>query len=345
MSTTRLLDFVAALGFVLIGCIVYTHINTKDCLEFKSISLLERAVIWIANAVIFGIVLLVSYKTLSDVWNQHRYQEENNELKTKIERYQEENNELKTEIERLQEQIKGNDEPTPTKNEEESEERKEFRKDLNNALRNLRPAGVPDIEIPRPHKLKEEFADLHEKEWTSALKSLQKTTKSEDMSIRMLLQTLRDIYSSCCNYSNDEKEEAMQSLLMRITGDNVAKKKLNEQQMMAEVCKQQNRSTARAIEEIRESVFDKNPELVIDHLWKKYVERSVKICRLMSIQSKPMLLDFGPEQNADLNPSIFTTYKATGSKVNFVVWPAMFMQENRELLSKGIVEPIERNIH
>nr|XP_022304352.1 uncharacterized protein LOC111111582 isoform X6 [Crassostrea virginica] len=316
MSTTRLLDFVAALGFVLIGCIVYTHINTKDCLEFKSISLLERAVIWIANAVIFGIVLLVSYKTLSDVWNQHRYQEENNELKTKIER-----------------------------NEEESEERKEFRKDLNNALRNLRPAGVPDIEIPRPHKLKEEFADLHEKEWTSALKSLQKTTKSEDMSIRMLLQTLRDIYSSCCNYSNDEKEEAMQSLLMRITGDNVAKKKLNEQQMMAEVCKQQNRSTARAIEEIRESVFDKNPELVIDHLWKKYVERSVKICRLMSIQSKPMLLDFGPEQNADLNPSIFTTYKATGSKVNFVVWPAMFMQENRELLSKGIVEPIERNIH
>lgn len=35
---------------------------------------------------------------------------------------------------------------------------------------------------------------------------------------------LQDIYSSCCNYSNDEKEEAMQSLLMRITGDNVAKK-------------------------------------------------------------------------------------------------------------------------
>ena len=37
MSTTRLLDFFAALGFVLIVCIVYTHINTKDCLEFKSI--------------------------------------------------------------------------------------------------------------------------------------------------------------------------------------------------------------------------------------------------------------------------------------------------------------------
>ena len=62
-------------------------------------------------------------------------------------------------------------------------------------LHSLRPAGVPDIEIPRPHKLKEEFADLHEKEWTSALKSLQKTTKSEDMSIRMLLQTLRVIFS------------------------------------------------------------------------------------------------------------------------------------------------------
>ena len=91
--------------------------------------------------------------------------------------------------------------------------------------------------------------------------------------------------------------------------------------------------------------FDKYPELVRNHLWTKYVERSVKICRLMSIQSKPMLLDFGPEQNAHLNPAIFTTYKATGSKVNFVVWPAMFMQENRELLSRGIVEPIERNIH
>lgn len=35
---------------------------------------------------------------------------------------------------------------------------------------------------------------------------------------------LQDIYSSCCNYSNDEKEEAMQSLLIRITGDNFAKK-------------------------------------------------------------------------------------------------------------------------
>lgn len=65
----------------------------------------------------------------------------------------------------------------------------------------------------------------------------------------------------------------------------------------------------------------------------------------MSIQSKPMLLDFGPEQNKNLNPANFTTYKATGNKVNFVVWPAMLMQENRELLSRGIVEPIERNIH
>lgn len=90
--------------------------------------------------------------------------------------------------------------------------------------------------------------------------------------------------------------------------------------------------------------FDRNPELVRNHHWTEYVERSVKICRSMSIQSKPMLLDFGPEQNANLNSTIFRTYKATGSKVNFVVWPAMILQENRELLSKGIVEPIERNI-
>lgn len=65
-------------------------------------------------------------------------------------------------------------------------------------LHSLRSPDVPDIEIPRPHKLKDEFVDLHEKEWTSALKSLKKTTQSEDMSIKMLLQTLRVSSLSIC---------------------------------------------------------------------------------------------------------------------------------------------------
>lgn len=33
---------------------------------------------------------------------------------------------------------------------------------------------------------------------------------------------LQDIYTSCCGYSYDEKEEVLQSLIPQSTGDNVA---------------------------------------------------------------------------------------------------------------------------
>ncbi|XP_078320637.1 uncharacterized protein LOC111111582 isoform X2 [Crassostrea virginica] len=486
VSTSRLFYFVAALGFILIVCIVYTHMYTKDCIGFISISFLERAVTCMNFAIIFGIWLYIIYKIFLEDWYRRRsfffetmigslkkrfYELRNEAIPIQTEFFKSKNRRLEESFqegdygplelerpyskERFRERIAHNKrmeleylnlmkrlyedakktEKIISKYEQlrrgllcfaterpqyfqegdygQLEYKRPYSKErfreriahnkrmeleylnlmkrlnrLNEVAKKtekiiskyeqlrrglvcfaterpqylqeadygqlefkrpyskegLHPIGVPDIEIQRPRKLKDEFVDLREKEWTYALKSLQKTTQSEDMSIKMLLETLRDIYTSCCGYSYDEKEEVLQSLIPQSTGDNVAIKKLNKQHMMAEVCKQQNRSTTRAIEEIKEAVFDKNPELARNHLWTKYVERAVKICRLMSIQTKPMLLDFGPEQNADLNPSIFTTYKATGSKVNFVVWPAMFMQENRELLSKGIVEPIERNI-
>lgn len=80
-----------------------------------------------------------------------------------------------------------------------------------------------------------------------------------------------------------------------------------------------------------ETGWDKSKEIM------SYIENCVRLCWLFSIQDPPMKL-LWPEEGSDFHEH-FKVYSKHGKKVHFTVWPALYLNENGPLLSKGIVQP------
>ena len=88
------------------------------------------------------------------------------------------------------------------------------------------------------------------------------------------------------------------------------------------------------------SQIDENPKLAENDALLKYTGRSVELCWLMAIQDPPMLLNFGPAHNEDMDTNTFRAFTRTGKKVDFVVWPAVYLYKDGPLVHKGVLEPI-----
>ena len=86
--------------------------------------------------------------------------------------------------------------------------------------------------------------------------------------------------------------------------------------------------------------IDENPKLAENDALLKYTERSIELCWLMAIQDPPMMLNFGPAQNEDMDTNTFRAFTRTGQKVDFVVWPAVYLYKGGPLVHKGVLEPI-----
>ncbi|KAL3879301.1 hypothetical protein ACJMK2_031602 [Sinanodonta woodiana] len=74
----------------------------------------------------------------------------------------------------------------------------------------------------------------------------------------------------------------------------------------------------------------------------KYLARCIDLCWKMGVQEKPMYLD-ACDEKSDCCEKIFNhdkyrAYMQTGKRVEFVVWPALFLHEGGAMLVKGIAQ-------
>lgn len=76
-----------------------------------------------------------------------------------------------------------------------------------------------------------------------------------------------------------------------------------------------------------------------DTSMQKYIDCCIEYCWMMAIQDPPMKLDFGPAQNEKFDKEVFRCYTITGKKVQFMVWPAVFLHKNGPLVTKGVLQP------
>ncbi|KAK3607104.1 hypothetical protein CHS0354_026311 [Potamilus streckersoni] len=74
----------------------------------------------------------------------------------------------------------------------------------------------------------------------------------------------------------------------------------------------------------------------------RYLIRCVEICWKMGVQEKPLQLDIEAEKKDGLerifDAEKFRAYTKTGKKIDYVVWPALFLHEGGPILSKGIAQ-------
>ena len=69
-----------------------------------------------------------------------------------------------------------------------------------------------------------------------------------------------------------------------------------------------------------------------------YVHECFQICWLMSIQDPPVVLGSQPQSGSRFDTSLYKAYTSSGTTLEFLVWPAMFLYEGGNILSKGVAQ-------
>ncbi|XP_052675647.1 uncharacterized protein LOC128157230 isoform X3 [Crassostrea angulata] len=70
-----------------------------------------------------------------------------------------------------------------------------------------------------------------------------------------------------------------------------------------------------------------------------FAERCVELCWFMQTTQPPIHLSARIPNDGRMNNDIFRAYMKSGTEVDYIVWPAMYLHENGPLLSKGIAQP------
>lgn len=89
--------------------------------------------------------------------------------------------------------------------------------------------------------------------------------------------------------------------------------------------------------------YESNCKTVLKYktVCQQYIEVCVKICYLSAVQDPPMFLDFEPNEAFD--KSTFKEFTVSGSLMDYLVWPALLIQKDGAILSKGVVQPIKES--
>lgn len=98
-------------------------------------------------------------------------------------------------------------------------------------------------------------------------------------------------------------------------------------------------------------VFEKFfKELSSDRNWKKdimesveqFLKKCIRISWLMVYKYPPFYLKPSEKRGSKINNDLYRPYTRDGEKVDYCVWPALFLHENGPLLCKGIVQAMAK---
>ena len=73
-----------------------------------------------------------------------------------------------------------------------------------------------------------------------------------------------------------------------------------------------------------------------------YIHRCTEVSWLMAIQDPPMAITTDIPRTLIFNKSYFKEYTKSGKFVDYVVWPAILIQDGGALMAKGIVQCCDR---
>ncbi|VDI56571.1 Hypothetical predicted protein [Mytilus galloprovincialis] len=207
---------------------------------------------------------------------------------------------------------------------------------MGSKLRDNNPA-ITDLNDPnRPMKLGDQFSELYENEWTDAYSVLEDSKKLTEIEIiEILIKILKDIYETCLadvsqqlsghrstvhGLSDDEIEGFIKAVKDSI--------KTNASKYIPLLRKKiaSDSSSCKTVVQYRDCCL-------------AYIESCVNLCYYVAVQDPPMVIDFVTGQIFDKQS--WKEYTRSGTEVEYVVWPALYLYKGGPIMSKGVVQPKE----
>lgn len=215
---------------------------------------------------------------------------------------------------------------------------------MGSKLRDNNPA-ITDLNDPnRPMKLGDQFSQIYENDWTDAFIALtdqrnddESTKYDEESAIALLLRLIMEIDEKCAETSRIQLSGVIKST------ENFSRDEVSD---YIKAAKDSHKTNALKYLPLimQELTGEKSAcETVVKYLHlqecRSFIDSCIKFCYLAAVQDPPMYLSF--ETRKDFDRQVFKEYTASGSKVKFLVWPALFLHRSGPLLSKGVVQPME----
>ncbi|XP_052794314.1 uncharacterized protein LOC128227638 isoform X1 [Mya arenaria] len=225
---------------------------------------------------------------------------------------------------------------------------------LSKALGGRLNDGNPDIadlsDKNRPTKLGERYSELYDNQWTDAFDVFDKQGMSERDVIKLLLKILqfylmvinslcliKDTYDFCQKKSLEQMQNIIQAMLIKdnMSGKEVPSLRLKQYK---DCRKEVGEESGKAVLEeylrtLKYSSAASKPLQV-----QPYVKECVLLCWLMCLQDPPVVLDKPRGRGESFESEMYRAYTKNGKKIEFLVWPAMLLHKDGNVLCKGVAQ-------
>ncbi|KAH3838529.1 hypothetical protein DPMN_111939 [Dreissena polymorpha] len=279
------------------------------------------------------------------------------QLTEKLKEMQKDINRLKKENEELQQNRKSADrvdyshaftEKKLKEKEKELANTKQELDDANNRLSKLmgrkmthnNPAIADLSDFNRPEKLGQRYSELYDNQWTDAFGTLQEDPSFEDDTqiLDMLLKVLVNAMDFCKTNAEFHKRNITNTLLMR--DDEACQLTSTQSKLIKDVMKvTAPESGMRLFEKYRSKLGRKNDRYSrYALLITPYLQECFSICWLMCVQDPPVVFGSLPKNGAAFDKNAYKEYTQSGTTIDFVVWPAMFLFQGGNVLCKGVAQ-------
>ena len=219
-------------------------------------------------------------------------------------------------------------------------------------LRNNNP-GITDLSDPnRPMKIAEKFTEMYDNDWTDSMEALEDLKIQEEKCVEILLHLVTDSYEECGRILHDLNGHLEKAVLVREYEDETNQpngSSPSDDDLPAEITK--------PIKDLRRKLAD-NSVLTLQqklprHLQKKrgitedqmkackkFIEDCIRYTWMMQMQDPPVYIEWEFSRDSTIDTNILRSYTRAGNKVDFIVWPVLYLHKGGPVLNKGVVQPI-----
>lgn len=199
--------------------------------------------------------------------------------------------------------------------------------------------NIADLsDLNRPTKLAEKFSLLYDDQWTDAFDALQQRPefKEDSKAIKQLL----DLLLTCFQFCREQADSQMGTMLS-INNITVPSESVSTE-MKKQMKETRKKCASMYIPVLHQIVIDllsqNYEELIKAEKVQIFIKRCTELCWLMAVQDPPMALTGEVVKGAAYKKTEYREYTKSGPVVDYVVWPAVLIQDNGDLIAKGIVQ-------
>ncbi|KAH3834009.1 uncharacterized protein LOC127878115 isoform X2 [Dreissena polymorpha] len=73
---------------------------------------------------------------------------------------------------------------------------------------------------------------------------------------------------------------------------------------------------------------------------KPFIKKCLFLCWMMVAQGPQMCFDWSTKHGSQFDTNLYRHYMSSGTVVEFVVWPAMYLHKKGPLIAKGVAQPV-----